>query len=236
MNRSFQLGLLRDRLAAIQLSHVQSDAIPTPGGVPLRLQTAHEWFAGSADTTQGAPLLPLLDVVRRGFAAGLLSRLVWIGRRVFPYPPALDRSPSLLVASVFIDPPNHAAHLWAIDLALRTGAPTAVIADAQGLKLPQTRRVQLAAGAGRGIALLARPLNEEATLSAATTRWRVEPFPSHVGRVAWKLTLLRNKDQRALTDEARATIVEWNDAQGLVPLPPLVERRAGATPNAALGA
>lgn len=201
-------------------------------GVSLRVRAVHEWFGGGVG--DGLPLLPLVDVVRRGFSAGVVSRVVWVGRRVFPYPLAIARlDVGLLAASVFVDPPSGAARVWAIDLVLRTATPTAVIADGCGMALAQTRRVQLAAGTGRGIVLLARSSDEEGMLSAATTRWRVEACASVGGSpgaspgVGWRLTLLRNKDQRALTDEARETVVEWSDAQGVVAVPAVVERGAG---------
>lgn len=200
------------------------------------MRAVHEWFGGGVGRgDDGLPLLPLVDVVRRGFLAGAVSRVVWVGRRVFPYPLAIARlDAGLLGASVFVDPPSGEARVWAIDLVLRTATPTAVIADGCGMALAQTRRVQLAAGTGRGIALLARSRDEEGVLSAATTRWRVEACAS-VG-VGWRLTLLRNKDQRALTDEARATVVEWSDAQGAIAVPAVVERGAGGASAWAGGA
>jgi protein ImuA len=210
---------------------VGRDVIPTAAGDGLRVRALHEWFAGgseSHDPDWSPPLLPLIDLVRRGFVAGLVSRIVWIGGRVFPYPLTLARHEGMLPASVFVDPPSAAARLWAIDLALRCGAPTAVVADGQGFTLPHTRRLQLAASAGRGIALLARPSSESHTLSAATTRWRVESCPSHNSRVGWTLTLLRNKDHPSFTDDARASNMEWKDGEGLVAVPAVVERGAGA--------
>lgn len=213
-----------------------SGVIPTPGGVGVRMRALHEWFARPGGSLA---LLPLIDLVRRGFASGTVSRIVWIGRRVFPYPLAIARlDAGLLGASVFVDPPSGEARVWAIDLVLRTATPTAVIADGCGMALAQTRRVQLAAGTGRGIALLARSSDEEGALSAATTRWRVEACAS-VGAapsVGWRLTLLRNKDQRALTDEARTTVVEWSDAQGAIAVPAVVERGAGGASAWAGGA
>ncbi|HEX2837385.1 MAG TPA: hypothetical protein VHN77_04570 [Phycisphaerales bacterium] len=228
MNRSFQTAALKDRLGAIHACEVGREVITTAAEVDLRMRTLHEWFAGSTDPhgrDWSACLLPLLDVVMRGFASGRISHLVWIGRRVFPYPLALTRQDGLLCASVFVDPPNAAARLWAIDLALRTTTPTAVIADGQGFTLANTRRLQLAASAGRGICLLARPSTESQILSAATTRWRTETRPTSNTRVGWMLTLLRNKDLPTLTDDVRAWAVEWND--GLVAVPTLVAGRAG---------
>jgi hypothetical protein len=51
-----------------------------------------------------------------------------------------------------------------------------VVADISGFDLAATRRLQLAAEAGRALALLTRSNREIKQLSAATTRWLVEPF------------------------------------------------------------
>lgn len=228
MNRSSKLATIKDRLRAIHARAPDREAIATTSGVGLRLRALHEWFTGSTNAhgRDWSPcVLPLLDVVARGLTHGHVSRVVWIGRRVFPYPPALACCSRLLRTSIFVDPPNASARLWAIDLALRTTAPTAVIADGQGLTLASTRRLQLAASAGQGVGLLARPTAESHILSAATTRWRVEPRPTTNTRVGWTLTLLRHKDSPTLTDDARANTVEWND--GLVAVPALVVGRTG---------
>lgn len=234
MSRSLQLAGLRDRIAGTHARDPDQGTFPTAAGDGLRGRTLHEWFgSGSESTARDAdwspPLLPLIDVVRRGLLAGLIARILWIGRRVFPYPLTLARHEGLLEASIFIDPPNAAARLWAIDVALRTQAPTAVVADGQGLTLAHTRRLQLAASAGRGIALLARPPTDARTLSAATTRWRVEPRVSSRSCAGWRLTLLRNKDHPTLTDERGRSHVEWSDEKGCVPVPALVERGTGAS-------
>lgn len=157
MDRSFQLASLRDRLEEIQARDVGQDSIPILAGAGVRVRALHEWFVGSEDGPQWSPaLLPMLDLVRRGFESGLLSRVVWIGRRVFPYPTTLARRAGMLAASVFVDPPRGGARLWAIDLALRTSAPTAVIADGQG----RTQRERGAcAGITAGIARWPRRTN-----------------------------------------------------------------------------
>lgn len=89
-------------------------------------------------------------------------------------------SPDLLARSLFIDPPDDAVRLWAIDLALRCPALAAVVADGRGLTMPASRRLQLAAeksasGVGGGpLVLLARPPSERGVPSVAGTRWLVE--------------------------------------------------------------
>lgn len=87
--------------------------------------------------------------------------------------------------------------LWALEEALRVGAPAAVAGLAgQGLDLKASRRLQLAAaGAGRPLFLL-RPETALAA-SAAATRWRVRAAPGPRDRFGlltawrWQLTLER---------------------------------------------
>lgn len=100
---------------------------------------------------------------------------------------------TLLSRSIFIDTPDDASRLWAIDLALRNPAVNAVIADGSHLRMAESRRLQLAAERGRALALLARPAWEAAELSAAATRWRVCRTPSATSAPRWIVQLLRCK-------------------------------------------
>lgn len=177
------------------------------------------------------PLTLLAAVACEAMRTGAAARLVWIGRRVFPYPVFLARQhPSWLAASLFVDVRERDARVWAIDVALRSGVATCVVADGQGITLAESRRLQVAAKCGRGVALLARPWHEAAELSAAATRWMVTPKASHASdesktRVAWTLTLVRSKGE-SLGMDAGSLIAEWRDAQGLVVVPALVASRA----------
>jgi hypothetical protein len=121
--------------------------------------------------------------------------VVWIGRAVWPHVHGLVRREpvaeaetakssvggstigdrGLLRASLLVDATTTAERLWALELALRSSATVAVIADGSGFDMVATRRVQLAAEASGGLALLARPPSERSILSAATTRWMVRP-------------------------------------------------------------
>ncbi len=124
-----------------------------------------------------------LSAGRGGAGAG--GAVVWIGRRCWPHPRVMVRRDpgdggsheaegrQLLQHSLFADPTGVAARLWAVDLALRSPAVTAVVADGSGFDMAATRRLQLAAESGRGLALLARPPHELSELSVAVTRWVV---------------------------------------------------------------
>ncbi len=175
-------------------------------GGGLARGAVHEWFAAAdengGDNVRGqsspghrgshqpwiAPLCILAHLAWQAveLSQSVQSRVLWIGRRCWPYPRVLvaaGRSsrfaPShLLKTSLFLNPPDRSTRLWAIDLALRSPAVALVIADGSGLDMAATRRLQLAAeaglrGGGGGIALFVRPPHEQRQLSAASTRWRV---------------------------------------------------------------
>lgn len=102
--------------------------------------------------------------------------------------------------------------LWAMEEGLRSGRFSAVVGEARRLDLAASRRLQLAAEAGGGLALLLRP-PEAAGVSAAKTRWRIAPVASAapewrgVGRPRWRLDLLRVRG-----GAPRGWIVDWDDA------------------------
>jgi len=170
-------------------------------GGGLACGAVHEWFGveggGGEDSGGGGSspafgrddrlLLPPLAILSH-LAFEAVARdghrlAVWVGRRCRPYLRSLVREGGgdrrLLHRSIFVDPANDAERLWAIDLAARCLGVAAVVADGSGLDMAASRRLQLAAQAtgGGALVLLARPACELATLSAAATRWRVVPVP-----------------------------------------------------------
>jgi hypothetical protein len=193
----------------------------------------HEWFAGSEERDgipAQAPRAILAHVARAAMKTRLgepgYSSLIWIGRMCWPCPAVI---PDLLACSIWIDPPDAASRLWAIDLALRCKGVGAVIADGCGLDMGSSRRLQLAAEAGRTIGLLARPASEVRVLSAAATRWRVSLVPTEGKRPRWTVELLRCKGVRPATDaSAMRCIVEWQHAQGACRVSPEMAGGAGA--------
>ena len=101
--------------------------------------------------------------------------------------------PGVLGRSYFVDVVRDADRLWAMDLALRCRSVSVVVGDGSGLDMAASRRLQLAARFGGGLGLIARPRNELSELSAASTRWLVEPMVATTERPRWSLTLLRRK-------------------------------------------
>ena len=124
-------------------------------------------------------------------------------------------STDLLASSLFVDPPDDAVRLWAIDLALRCPALAAVVADARGLTMAASRRLQLAAEKsgkdGGPLVLLARPIAERATPSVAGTRWLVtnsrceNPLirnPCRSPNPRWDVEVLRWKSRGRALEES----------------------------------
>lgn len=217
----------------------------------MALGLTHEWFAldGAAadddaprkpergtgarrDRRWFAPLCLLADSAARVLAA-LPSRalVVWIGDRCRPYAPLLARWPDLARASVFVEPPDTGARLWALDAAARCASVAAVIGDGSGLNMAATRRLTLAIGAGGGWCALARPPGDMGQLSACATRWVVSPAPWDGYSPRWSVALVRDK-AATVRDGPRRWLVEWNDEAGAVGVSAGVGGAAGAAPVA----
>lgn len=211
-------------------------------GDRLRIGALHEWFGtlstegrgpvGGLGAEWSPPVAVMVDVAARALASGAVWRVVWVGRACWPYAPFLDGLPGLVGASILVDPPDGASRLWAMDVALRCGAPVMVVGDGRGLTLAHTRRLQLSAGAGAGLCLLARAPAERQHLSAAATRWTVAFAPSPTPHARWTVACVRNKDRPALTDEPRTYLLEWVHAKGLVGVSAAVGRGADRASDA----
>lgn len=186
------------------------------------------WYADQAGPLAARrwspPMSVLVHLAWQAVAAPLAGpgHVVWIGRACWPYARQLVRTPAstpgtsapidrrLLDRSLFVDTPNDASRLWAIDLCLRSPAATLVIADGSRLSMTASRRLQLAAEAGGsggdgpshvgGLALLARPAWELAAISSSATRWTVSPEICSGSRgPCWRVRLQRLKGSLSLS-------------------------------------
>jgi hypothetical protein len=205
----------------------------------------HEWFSTATEhhaeighpslTDWLPPLGMLIHLAHRAMTAGInqgRSRILWIGRRVWPFPRslinALGTDRSLLEQSVFVDARSRDERVWAIDLALRCGAVAVVVADGSGLTMAESRRLQLGAAAGGTMGLITRPERDVSQLSAARTRWRVVPTRSGTNEPRWVVELLRWKGTR-MREDARRWLAWWERETGFVHLDADVrDRRAEA--------
>lgn len=208
MCRTQIISALRDRLAVC--SSGQVNVVRTCVGA-IRLGALHEWVGVDDGAEWCPPVCLLADLARCAAREGM--RVVWVGRRVWPTPLLVEGWPGVVAASVFVDPPDKASLWWCVDIAARAGGAV-VIADGSGLTLAASRRLQLAAGAGRGACVVARPSREVGSISSATTRRRVERERSWTGRPRWRVTLERDKDDpRALFDRS-SVVVELDHGEG----------------------
>lgn len=209
-------------------------------GSVLQPGKVHEWLGtlnatGEDERPRGRagleawspPLGLLIEMARRAATAPETGqkRVVFIGEAVWPYPVALesaaerDNGHLRLNQCLFVRANRSAERLWATDLALRSlgGTAAAVIADGSGFDLAATRRLQLAAEAGGGMCLLARPPWERRELSAAATRWLVMNEPSLRGQAnvtrRWTVELLRCKGLRPIAHtSSRRWVLEHDHA------------------------
>lgn len=223
----------------------------------------HEWLGmgGEGGGREGggggqwSPCMTMLVEMARGVTATPAGgeRVVWVGETVWPYPGALKQTEGgaggeianehanehanlRLERCLFVRAPRAADRLWATDLALRSRAAAAVIADARGFDLAATRRLQLAAEAGGGVCLLARPAWERSVLTAAGTRWMVSWAPSPTMKRRWTVELLRCKGMRPTSRAACAWTLERDDAAGAVRVvADVLDRPREATPGRAAG-
>lgn len=184
----------------------------------------HEWV-GVFDIP---PISILMHVAARAAEAAGESHIhpwiVCVGQEVWPTPHVVLRAGggALLKRMLLIDPPSTHDRHWAIELALRCEG-LVVIADASGMDMGCSRRMQLAAEHGLSLGLFARPAGEALAMSVAATRWLVKPVASSGNAPRWQVTLVRCKGMqsaetlaggvmRGMVRDDRSLLVEVNDA------------------------
>lgn len=113
--------------------------------------------------------------------------------------------------------------LWAMEEALRSGGPAAVLGEVASVSLTESRRLQLAAGKSGASALLLRPPGRSPGPSAAVTRWRIAATPGaqdgwaalldEPGRMCWRADLFRCRG-----GAPGGWLMEWCDETGNIAL------------------
>jgi protein ImuA len=188
--------------------HCRAD-IPDGGTIPvapaidphlpaggLALGAVHEVLAGEAGAASGFVALLAGRASSAQDAAG--ASILWIAPEPEVWAPGVARlgvRPELLV----VVRARGKDALWAAEESLRCPAVAATIVEVPDLDLTTSRRLQLAAEAGRGIGLVLR--SEQASISptASLTRWRVSALPGtgrragELGEPAWRVELLKAK-------------------------------------------
>jgi hypothetical protein len=223
---------LAQRIEAVEHRHSSGAVSEVHAGLPapcavLPRGVLHEWLC--SDDGRGRAWTPPLGVfihLAHRALGDASSLVVWIGRGIWPQAHALAHtSRRLLDHSLLIDPmaehDGGSHRLWTIDLCLRSAAVAVVIADASGMQLAHSRRLQLAAESGRALTLLARPNHEQSILSAAPLRWRIDRARSPTSQPRWNVELVRCKGvQRCHGRDANASLVlERDRATGCLCVP-----------------
>jgi hypothetical protein len=127
-------------------------------------------------------LLPVLAALTRARCA---RWCVWVAPPLMPFAPALVSQGVALDRVAVV---GGARPLWALELALGSGACDVALAWARRPKAREIRRLQLAAERGRTLGLLFRPRRAAREASAAVLRLSLEPITAGV-----RITLLKGR-------------------------------------------
>jgi hypothetical protein len=100
--------------------------------------------------------------------------LAWIAPPHLPYAPALAAAGIALERLFIVRTKKREDALWAIEQALRSNACGAVLAWPERIRYPELRRLQIAAGGSRALAMLFRPPSAADESSPAALRLKLE--------------------------------------------------------------
>ena len=196
------------------------DAVIPPLPQPLQPMVGiQEWFYDPGDSLVSecardwfAPLTVMTFLAAKRLLNSQRTSIFFIGRRCWPSLALLNAvlpAGQWQTAGIFIDPPAAAMRFWVIDQVLRCPAVAAVVADAGECTPVASRRLQLAAEAGGGYGLLARPVWEARESSAAKQRWLMKPQPTNEKFPRWRLQRIRGCGQMAMAGHDDVWLVEW---------------------------
>jgi hypothetical protein len=129
------------------------------------------------------------------FFALLLARaaggnIIWCDPQRALYPPAVAAARIPIEKLFLLHPKTQADQSWAIAECMRCRGVGVTIAQVSKLSRIEARRLQLAAEKGGGIGLLLRPMDRNASIYAAATRWLVAPARGLRTVQRWKVQLI----------------------------------------------
>jgi len=238
------LSRLRESVADLCLRQAQ----PVPFGVPAIDSRLADGGLDGAALHEIAPAAPSLndEAAATLFTAGIAARLalaedacvLWAASRFDLYAPGLEQAGLPPGRVIFAEARDDREVLALMEDGLRHGGLGAVIGEVRRADMTASRRLQLAADAGKTPALLARRWRRQGTcplteLSAATTRWRIACAPSAplpapgVGRARWIAELVRQRGGNPFS-----LVVEACDDTGCLALPADAQHRAVAAAGA----
>jgi len=102
--------------------------------------------------------------------------ILWLNPPYIPYAPALAALGIDVRKVLLVHPRQHRDAVWALEQALRSGTCSAALAwlDERRLKVPEIRKLKLAASEGKTLAMLFRPEAASANPSNAEIRIRLK--------------------------------------------------------------
>lgn len=165
----------------------------------------HEVAPATPSLSDDAAATLFVAGIAARFAAAADARVLWVVGRFDLYAPGLEQAGLPPGRVIFAEGREDRDVLALVEDALRHGGPAAVVGEVRRADMTATRRLQLAADAGRTPALLLRRWRRQAACplsdpSAASTRWRVACAPSErlpapgVGRARWSVELVRQRN------------------------------------------
>jgi len=246
LRRRVELGQLRRALGEMETRHrrrpgdtsARGAFLPT-GFAELDEALGGGWHAGAlnevlvAGPGSGALEAFLPALARAHEVRGDAPRprlLAWIHPTRPPYPPALAQAGFDLARWLVVCPRDARDQLWALDLALRSGACDAVVAAVAAAHGDVAlRRLQLAAEATGTLALFVRPPRCAAAPSPAAVRLRVAargaPPESRATRRRLEVEVLRC---RGSVPPSLPLLLEWSRDPLDEPAPAALRARTAA--------
>jgi hypothetical protein len=130
------------------------------------------------------------------FFALLLARsaggnIVWCDPNRTLYPPAVAAAGVPMEKLFLLHPKNPTEQAWAVAECMRCKGVGATVASVPAMSRIQARRLQLAVEhSGNGVGILLRPMDRNASIYAAATRWLVSPAKGERTVQKWKIQLI----------------------------------------------
>lgn len=199
----------------------------------------HEVAPTAASLSDEAAATLFVAGIAARFAAAAGAPVLWVVGRFDLYAPGLEQAGLPPGRVIFAEGREDRDVLALVEDGLRHGGPAAVVGEVRRADMTATRRLQLAADAGRTPVLLLRRWRRQAVCplsepSAASTRWRVACAPSErlptagVGRARWAVELVRQRNGAPFSLK-----VEACDDQGRLAPPAGARHRAHQAAGAA---
>jgi len=177
------------------------DATLPEGGLPTG--QIHEWLMPEARGILAPPATFILHLAKHARERLKRPMVVWIERDFWPSPHVVAAvlGQEALKDCLFLAPPSEDEKLWATTEALRSRVVALTIAPFQGLRLATTKKLALAAKEGGGVGCVLRPESARGALTAAASRWCVQPQPAEDVVQSWRLSIERWKGKQPLQRE-----------------------------------